>query len=103
MLQRLSDTLVSNGVPDYRGDSHLLGAGSSPPWGGQPWLRRLRGISFAPQVGSIFNQALWDNTAKRWNGLDVQWTTESDATNRHRYQVTGKSLDAAGCTASRCW
>ena len=72
-----------------------LGAGSGPPWGG---LRRLLGISVAPQVGSIFNQAMRDNTAKRWSGVPARRTTESDTPNHHRYWVTGKSLDAAGCT-----
>ena len=67
--------------------------------GNQPWLRLLFGISVAPQVGSIFNQAVWDNTAKWWHGVDVGRTTESDAANRRRYRVTGRSLDAAGCTA----
>ena len=66
--------------------------------GEQPWLRRLRGTSVAPQVGSIFNQAVRDNMAKRWNGVADRRTTESDATNHRRYRVTGKSLDAAGCT-----
>ena len=49
----------------------------------QPWLRRLLGINVAP---GQYGQA-------------VEWrTTESDATNHRRYRVTGKSLDAAGCT-----
>ena len=39
--------------------------------GDQPWLRRLLGISVAPQVGSIFNEAVRDNTAKQWNGIAV--------------------------------
>ena len=39
-----------------------------------------------------------DNTAKRWKGVVARRTTESDATNHRHYRVTGKSLDAAGCT-----
>ena len=66
--------------------------------GDQPWLRRLLGISVAPQVGSIFNEAVRDNAAKRWNGVAARRTTESDATNHRRYQVTRKTLDAARCT-----
>ena len=66
--------------------------------GDQPWLRRLLGISVAPQVGSIFNEAVRDNTAKRWNGVAARRTTQSDATHHRRYQVTRKSLDAGGCT-----
>ena len=66
--------------------------------GDQPWLRRLLGISVAPQVGSIFNEAVRDNTAKQWNGIAARRTTRSDANNHRRYLKTRKSLDAAGCT-----
>ena len=66
--------------------------------GDQPWLRRLLGISEAPQVGSIFNEGVHDNTAKRWNGVAARRTTRSDANNHRCYVVTRKSLDAAGCT-----
>ena len=50
-------------------------------------------MSVAPQVGSIFNEAVRDNTAKRWNGVAARSTMQSDATNHRRYQVTRKSLD----------
>ena len=66
--------------------------------GDQPWLRRLLGISVAPQVGSIFNKAVRDNTAKQWNGIAARRTTRSDANNHRRYLMTCKSLDAAECT-----
>ena len=66
--------------------------------GDQPWLRRLLGISVAPQLGSIFNEAVRDNTAKQWNAIAARRTTQSDASNHRRYLVTRKSLDAAGCT-----
>ena len=66
--------------------------------GDQPWLRRLLGISVAPQLGSIFNEAVRDNTAKQWNDIAARRTIQTDATKHPRYQVTGKSLDAAGCT-----
>ena len=66
--------------------------------GDQPWLRRLLGISMAPQVGSIFNEAVRDNTAKQWNGIAARRTTRLDANNDRRYLMTRKTLDAAGCT-----
>ena len=66
--------------------------------GDQPWLRRLLGISVAPQVRSIFNEAVRDNTAKQWNGIAAGRTTRSDANNHRRYPMTRKSLDAARCT-----
>ena len=64
--------------------------------GDELWLPRLLGIRMAPQVGSIFNQAVQDNMARRWDGVDLRTTTESDAAN-HRH--TGKRLDVVGCTA----
>ena len=67
-------------------------------WGDQPWLRRLLGLSVAPQVGISFRQAVRDNAGKRWNGVAARRTTESAATNHRQYRVTGKSLDATGCT-----
>ena len=66
--------------------------------GDPPWFRRLLGISVAPQVGSIFNEAVRDNQAKQWNGIATRRTTRSDANNHRRYLMTRKSLDAAGCT-----
>ena len=56
-------------------------------------------MSMGPQVGSIFNEAVRDNTAKRWNGTKVWRTAEFVATTHRRYHVTGKSSDAAWCTA----
>ena len=67
--------------------------------GDQPWLRRLLGISVGPQVGSIFNEAVWDNTAKRWNGAAARWTMQSKATHHRRYLVTTATLGAAGCAS----
>ena len=61
-------------------------------------LWRLLGISVAPQVGSIFNEAVRDNTAKQWNGIAAPRTTQSDANNHRRYPMTRKSLVAARCT-----
>ena len=75
-----------------------LGARAVLFGGDQPWLRRLLGISVAPQVGGIFNEAVRDNMGKRWNGVAARRTTQSDVNNLRRYLVTRKSLDAAGCT-----
>ena len=66
--------------------------------GDQPWLQRLLGISVAPRVGCIFNEAVRDNTAKRWNGVTARRITQSDANDHRRHHVTHKSLDAARCT-----
>ena len=48
--------------------------------------------------GTIFNEAVRDNTAKQWNGVAARRTTQACATNHRCYLVTRKSLDAAGCT-----
>ena len=53
--------------------------------GDQPWLRHPLGISVTPQVGSIFNEAVRDNTAKQWNGIAARRTTGSDANNHGCY------------------
>ena len=66
--------------------------------GDHPWLRGLLGISVAPKVGSIFNEAVRDITAKQWNGVAARRTMQSDAPHYRRYQVTRKSLDAVGGT-----
>ena len=56
------------------------------------------GINVAPHVGSNFNEAMRNNTAKCWNAGAARRTTQSDANNHRRYRVTRKSLDAARCT-----
>ena len=58
---------------------------------------RLLSISVDPQVGSIFNEAVRDNTAKHWNGVAALRTTHLDANNQRWYLATRKSLVATGC------
>ena len=71
-----------------------LGAASGPPW----WGPAVAPAAARHQVGSIFNEAVRDSTAKRCNGVSTRRTTQSDATNHRRCRTTGISLDAAGCT-----
>ena len=66
--------------------------------GDQPWLRRVLGMSLAPQVGSSLNEAVRDNTAKHWNGIAARRTTRSDANSHRRYLVTRKS--GGGCPSA---
>ena len=49
-------------------------------------------------MGTIFNEAVCDNTAKQWDGITPRRTTRSDENNHRRYLMTRKNLDAAGCT-----
>ena len=44
--------------------------------GDQSWLQELRRIIVAPQMGSIFNEAVRDITAKRWNGVAARRTMQ---------------------------
>ena len=75
----------------------------------QPFIRRLIGVSGAPQVGSIYNMGVWDKTAAAWLQVDVRQTLDNEAVARHQYQVMGRSLDNGGCIAEphvvvdRCW
>ena len=39
--------------------------------GDSPWVRRIIGITPAPQVGSLYNEGIWDSDAAVWRGKDV--------------------------------
>ena len=71
--------------------------------GDQPWLRRLLGISVAPQVGSIFNEAVRGNTAKQWNGIATWRTTRSNANNHRRYLMTRTLCTVAWPLGGSSW
>ena len=66
--------------------------------GDSPWVRRIIGISPAPQVGSLYNEATWDCDARVWMGKDVVWTFESDHEQRTSFLLGTPSLKAAGCS-----
>ena len=36
--------------------------------GDQPWTRRVIGESTCPQVGSMFNEGIWNAQTKTWEG-----------------------------------
>ena len=65
--------------------------------GDSPWVRCIIGISPAPQVGSRYNEAIWDFDARVWMGKDVVRTTESDHAQRTSFLFGTPSLKAAGC------
>ena len=68
--------------------------------GDQPWLRRLLGVSTCPQVGSLFNEGIWDHTQKEWRGDTVRRSMESDALHHSAFQAGTRSLAAAGCSTT---
>ena len=61
-------------------------------------MRRITGISPAPQVGSLYNEAIWDCDAHVWMDKDVVRTPESDHERRTSFLLGTPSLKAAGCS-----
>ena len=39
--------------------------------GDQPWTRRVIGVSTCPQVGSMFNEGIWNAQKKTWEGSAI--------------------------------
>ena len=66
--------------------------------GDSPWVRGINGISPAPQVGSLYYEAIWDSDACVWLGEDLVRTTESDHEQRKSFLLGAPSLKAAGCS-----
>ena len=56
------------------------------------------GASPAPEVGSLYNDAIWDSDARVWMGKDVVRKTESDHEQRTSFLLRTPSLKAAGCS-----
>ena len=66
--------------------------------GDLPWIKRLLGISTAPQVASPFNNAVRQHGDREYTGMDQLRTVESDAANLRRYESKeASSLAVAGC------
>ena len=66
--------------------------------GDTPWVRRIIGISPAPQVWSLYNKAIWDCDARVLMGKDVVRTTDSDHEQRTSFFLGTPSLKVAGCS-----
>ena len=66
--------------------------------GDSSWVRRIIGITPAPQVGSLYNEGIWDSDAAVRRGKDVVRTTESDHVQRTSFSLGTPSLKAAGCS-----
>ena len=49
--------------------------------GDQPWTRRVIGVSTCPQVGSMFNEGIWNAQKKTWEGSAIPRTMEGDEAN----------------------
>ena len=64
---------------------------------GEPFVRRLIGVSLLPMVGSIYNMGVWDKVAAAWVKVGVCRTLEGGAVARRRYQEKGFGLENGRC------
>ena len=69
--------------------------------GDQPWTQRAIGVSTCPQVGSMFNEGIWNAQTKTWEGSAIRRTMEGDEANYTAFLLATPSLQAAGCTTQR--
>ena len=69
--------------------------------GDQPWTRRVMGVSKCPQVGSMFNEGIWNAPTKTWEGSANPSTMEGDEANYTAFLLGTPSLQAAGCSTQR--
>ena len=66
--------------------------------GDQLWTRRVIGVSTCPQVGSMFNEGIWNAQKKTWEGSAIPRTMEGDEANYTAFLHGTPSLQAAGCS-----
>ena len=59
------------------------------------------GVSTCPQVGSMFNEGIWNAQKKNWEGSAIRRTTEGDEANYTAFLFGTPSLQAAGCSTQR--
>ena len=64
--------------------------------GGEPFVRRLNGVSLTSMVGSIYNMRVWHKAAAAWVKAGVRRTLEGEAVARRRYQGTRVILENGG-------
>ena len=69
--------------------------------GDQPWTRRVIGVSTCPQVGSMFNEGIWNAHKKTWEGSAIPPTMEGDEANYTAFLLGTRSLQVGGCSTQR--
>ena len=69
--------------------------------GDQPLTRRVIGMSICPQVGSMFNEGIWNAQKKTWEGSAIPRTMDGGEAHYTAFLLGTPSLQAAGC--SRQW
>ena len=67
----------------------------------QPCMRRVIGVSTCPQVGSMFNEGIWNAQTKTWEGSANPRTMEGDEANYTAFLLGTPSSQAAGCSTPR--
>ena len=65
------------------------------------WTQRVIGVSTCPQVGSMFNDGIWNPQTKTWEGSAIRRTMEGDQTNYTAFLLGTPSLQATGCSTQR--
>ena len=68
--------------------------------GDQPWTRRVIGVSTCPQVGSMFNEGIWNAQNDRQGSANPR-TMEGDEAHYTAFLLGTPSLQAAGCSTHR--
>lgn len=63
--------------------------------GDSPWLRRILGISTCPQVGSLYNEGVWDNILG-WVRAHIRRTLTSDLAHYTDFLKGGGEPGACG-------
>ena len=69
-------------------------------WDG-PWARRVIRVSTCPQVGSMFNEGIWNAQTKTCEGSAIPRTMEGDEANYTAFLLRTPSMQAAGCSTQR--
>ena len=67
----------------------------------QPWTRRVIGVSTCPQVGSMFNEGIWNAQKKTWEGSAIPRTMEGDEAHYTAFLLGTPSLQAASYSTQR--
>ena len=66
--------------------------------GDQPWTRRVIGVSTCPQVGSMFNEGIWNAQRKTWENSYIPRITEGDEAHYTAFLLRTPSLEVASCS-----
>ena len=91
VIQDIIDTGLVQWGPSKEEAKVILG-------GDQPWTRRVIGVSTCPQVGSMFNEGMWNAQRKAWEGSAIPRTIEGDEANYTALLLGTPSLQAASCS-----